>query len=468
MKKIISLFLLIMISSCSNFPYTKSHYGINKNQELRKKIAFIIGNEKYTNLPSLEGVNELTSQLSSKLESNGWEIKGVYHDVTFDNLNGRVVVDLENAIQTNPNLILLVYYLGHGKEFNKNNSIIPVDFNENSNNLFRVKNIIDKMEDNVKGLNILVLDSCRDENDVTAEYSGFGDMRFPRNFQVAYSAEFGKLAKKGVFIYELIDEINHGYSIYDSFIHVRTGVYNKTGKEQYAQIYSPDADLYSTKFSFIISDPVKLPSSISSISIRSNPTDEIPKASLNNKIYIYTNSSDLSNKGSWTNFMSANNDGNGIGVNSNVSDDMNASNTYTSIMFRFTSGKDWKAVEIASSPDYWGDSSGVGFDLSGSKSINFTAKGSRGGEWIKVKAVSSNQQPNGNDNPKGHPYGDSAKMPIDGGWIKLTNDWQSYSIPIPEGTDLSRVINPLVIASDRRTNNADQITFFIDEIYYEK
>lgn len=117
----------------------------------------------------------------------------------------------------------------------------------------------------------------------------------------------------------------------------------------------------------------------------------------------------------------------------------------------------WSGIIVASAPNYWGTQPGPGFDLAGSTVLVFRARGEHGGERVRVKAAVAGDQP----------YGDSAPLPLDSGWITLAAGWQEFRIEAG-GRDLSRVITPLMVIANDKHNPGGHITVFLDDIRWER
>ena len=116
----------------------------------------------------------------------------------------------------------------------------------------------------------------------------------------------------------------------------------------------------------------------------------------------------------------------------------------------------WCGIAAASNPGYWGDRPGDGFDLRHARALSFRARGAFGGERIRVKAAVAGDQP----------FGDSAPLPIDSGWLRLSADWREYLIDA-DGRDLSRVVTPFMLIANRKQNASEGMTIFLDDIRYE-
>jgi hypothetical protein len=116
----------------------------------------------------------------------------------------------------------------------------------------------------------------------------------------------------------------------------------------------------------------------------------------------------------------------------------------------------WCGIGVASNAGYWGDRPGEGFDLRRARALAFRARGASGGERIRVKAAVAGDQP----------FGDSAPLPIDSGWLQLSSDWREYRIET-DGRNLSRVITPFMLIANDKHNPSGQLTVFLDDIRYQ-
>ena len=114
-------------------------------------------------------------------------------------------------------------------------------------------------------------------------------------------------------------------------------------------------------------------------------------------------------------------------------------------------------IVVASAPGYWGAEAGPGFDLAGARALVFRARGENGGERIRVKAAVAGDQP----------FGDTASLPLDSGWLTLGSDWQEFRIDAA-GRDLSRVVTPFLVMANDKHNPGGRITVFLDDIRYER
>lgn len=116
----------------------------------------------------------------------------------------------------------------------------------------------------------------------------------------------------------------------------------------------------------------------------------------------------------------------------------------------------WAGVVVLPYPDAWGIEPGFAYDLSTAGHLAFKARGASGGEKIRVKAAVAGDQP----------FGDSAPLPFDSGWLTLSDQWQSFELDV-DGGRLSRVITPLVVISSYPQNPVGRAIVHLDQIRYE-
>jgi len=225
MKKII-LISIVLLLSIYVFP--------------QSKVALVIGNSNYKDMPLKNPQND-AYDLSLTLRSLGFDV------IKKINLNRR---GIENAIREfkgkiNPGDVALFYFSGHGTQVNGLNYLIPV--NESISNEIDVKYncveagfVLDNMEDSRAGINIIILDACRN-NPFKGHRSasrGFAFMSAPTGSIIAYSTSPGSVAQDGSgrnspFTKNLIEKIKlPGLKIEEVFKEVRKDVSSETARQQ--------------------------------------------------------------------------------------------------------------------------------------------------------------------------------------------------------------------------------------------
>ncbi|MFH1767891.1 MAG: hypothetical protein ABH858_01860 [Candidatus Omnitrophota bacterium] len=126
------------------------------------------------------------------------------------------------------------------------------------------------------------------------------------------------------------------------------------------------------------------------------------------------------------------------------------------VSYKNNSGTRWAGIYWQYPANKWGEIPDAGFDLQGATKLTFWAKGEEGGEIInefKMGGIVSGE------------YIDSDSVGI--GPVKLTKDWNKYEIDL-RGRDLSYVIGGFCWATNIDVNNPEGISFYLDEIRYEK
>jgi hypothetical protein len=170
--------------------------------------------------------------------------------------------------------------------------------------------------------------------------------------------------------------------------------------------------------------------------------------------YVYDDAGSPRNHGVWSNVLPAS--GHEM-LRIDLTDGSGPASGATAIRIdiAFTAAG-WCGIGVSSNAGYWGERPGEGFDLRRARALLFRARGGSGGERIRIKAAIAGDQP----------FGDSAPLPIDSGWLQLSGDWREYRIDT-DGRDLSRVITPFMLIATDKHNPSGRLTIFLDDIRYE-
>jgi uncharacterized protein (TIGR02145 family) len=225
MKKAIFTLLIIL---CGSFLVAQS------------KIALVIGNADYKDMPLKNPQND-AYDLTVTLRSLGFDV------IQKTDLNRRGIEDAirEFKGKISPGDVALFYFSGHGTQVDGLNYLIPV--NESISNAIDVKYncvdagfVLDHMEQARSGINIIILDACRN-NPFKGHRSasrGFAFMSAPTGSIIAYSTSPGSVAQDGdgrnsPFTKNLIEKIKiPGLKIEEVFKEVRKDVASETGRQQ--------------------------------------------------------------------------------------------------------------------------------------------------------------------------------------------------------------------------------------------
>ena len=165
-----------------------------------KRLALVIGNQAYNVRPLLNPRND-ADDMSRALKNTGFEVIDV-RDAS--------LAQMRNAVRQFGDRLLtrdvgLVYYSGHGIEVRGRNFFIPVNADikrsdEIADQSLDVNLILEKMETAKKGVNILIVDACRDDpfgRSFRSSSRGLANMDAPQGTIIAFATSPGKVAADG-------------------------------------------------------------------------------------------------------------------------------------------------------------------------------------------------------------------------------------------------------------------------------
>jgi hypothetical protein len=170
------------------------------NVAMGKRIALVIGNAKYLSSPLRNPIND-ANDMSNALKQSGFEVIDV-RDANLQQMRSAVRNFGDRLIN---NDVGLVYYSGHGIESKGRNYFIPVNSDiqrddEIADQGLDVSLILDKMTTAGKGVNILIVDACRNDpfsRSFRSTSKGLVAMDAPKGTIIAYSTSPGKVASDG-------------------------------------------------------------------------------------------------------------------------------------------------------------------------------------------------------------------------------------------------------------------------------
>ena len=165
-----------------------------------KRVALVIGNQAYNVRPLLNPRND-ADDMSRALKNAGFEVIDV-RDASLS--------QMRNAVRQFGDRLLtrdvgLVYYSGHGIEVRGRNYFIPINSDikrsdEIADQSLDVSLILEKMETAKKGVNILIVDACRDDpfgRSFRTNSRGLATMDAPQGTIIAFATSPGKVAADG-------------------------------------------------------------------------------------------------------------------------------------------------------------------------------------------------------------------------------------------------------------------------------
>ena len=221
-----------------------------EGQNAPKKYALVIGNSNYVGLSPLANPVNDASDIAAILEHIGFTVDRV--------LNGsrvqmkEAVSRLKDRLSAAENAYGFFFYAGHGVQSGGENFLIPVDANIPSENYLRdravsVQTLLDDLNDARNGLNVVVLDACRD-NPFGWSRSGTRGLtivtRQPADSIIVYSTSAGSRAsdgegRNGLFTSQLINNLaTPGLEVKDVFNRTGADVAKVSNNQQIPAIYS--------------------------------------------------------------------------------------------------------------------------------------------------------------------------------------------------------------------------------------
>jgi uncharacterized caspase-like protein len=207
-----------------------------------KRRALLIGNASYESLPALSGpVNDIRD-MDAVLEKAGFSVK-LLGNASREAME-RAGVEFTNSLRQGD--VAMIYYSGAGVEIDGENYLIPVDIPspvDEAQLKFRsypVRQLIDSIQNRGVRLQIVVLDTCR-ENPFRATRGvakgGLAPMYGGRATFIAYASAPGELALdekgNGVFTRELVKVLaTPGLELKEVFARAGAATYQATSGRQ--------------------------------------------------------------------------------------------------------------------------------------------------------------------------------------------------------------------------------------------
>jgi len=225
---ILALFVLAIILPSSLFAVTE------------RRTALVIGNSAYSTGPLKNPVNDATD-MAATLKKAGFAVtlkKNVNHREMIESIE-----EFGNTLKRGG--VGLFYYAGHGVQVGGVNYLLPVDSRINKEGDVRYEavdagRVLTEMETANNGLNIVILDACRDNpfgRSVRSSSRGLAIVtNAPTGTFISYSTGAGQVAKDGTgrnspYTKALLENISKpGLTINEVFMSVRSKVKRETGQ----------------------------------------------------------------------------------------------------------------------------------------------------------------------------------------------------------------------------------------------
>ena len=206
-----------------------------------KRIALVIGNADYTATSKLKNTLNDAKAMTATLKSLGFEVISIENG-TYETIKNAIYAFGDRIQDVD---VSMFFYAGHGLEVDGTNYLVPVDADIQSHldvkqkciPLTGVSNTMEFAND--EGLNMIILDACRNNPFPAGKRGGTGLARInaPSGTLIAYATDPGSVASdgdgtNGLYTGELIKQLQISQRIEDIFMHTRNSVEQLSGGKQ--------------------------------------------------------------------------------------------------------------------------------------------------------------------------------------------------------------------------------------------
>jgi WD40 repeat protein len=199
-----------------------------------KRLALVIGNAQYSSAAKLRNTRNDAASMAKELEALGFEVMKVL-DGTYEQMKNAIYAFGDKAQTVD---VSIFFYAGHGLEVDGTNYLVPIDANIQSaldvkQKAIPLTGVIRTMEfANDEGLNMIILDACRNNPFPTGKRSGgsgLARVQAPSGTLIAYSTDPGSVASdgdkdNGLYTGELVKQLSISQRIEDVFMNTRNAV----------------------------------------------------------------------------------------------------------------------------------------------------------------------------------------------------------------------------------------------------
>ena len=244
------IFLLVILILPPFTLFAQQNDNAAQAQFVPEKFALVIGNSHYIGLTPLANPVNDANDISAVLEYLGFTVDKVINGSMTQMEDG--VLRLRDRLNASQNAYGFFFYAGHGVQSGGENFLIPVDANIPSENYLRsravsVQAVLDDLNDARNGLNVVVLDACRD-NPFGWSRSGSRGLsivsRQPADSIIVYATSAGARAsdgdgRNGLFTSQLINNLaTPGLEVNEVFRRTGQDVARTSNNNQIPAIYS--------------------------------------------------------------------------------------------------------------------------------------------------------------------------------------------------------------------------------------
>jgi hypothetical protein len=207
-----------------------------------KRMALVIGNASYASAAKLNNTINDANSMEKVLKDLGFEVIKILNG-TYEQMKNSIYAFGDQIHDVD---VSLFYYAGHGLEVDGTNYLVPVDANISSALDVKLKaipmtGVLRTMElTNDEGLNMIILDACRNNPFPTGRRSGSSGLarvQAPSGTLIAYATDPGSVASdgdtdNGLYTGELVKQLRLSQRIEDIFMNTRNAVEQKSDGTQ--------------------------------------------------------------------------------------------------------------------------------------------------------------------------------------------------------------------------------------------
>ena len=261
--KLIAIVLGVLLLLGSAFSNDKGIKILPEEMQTENRVALVIGNNAYKRpLTVLNNTINDAKAIRDILANRGFEViykENVSHR-TFDSALEKFYKKLAKGG------VGLLYFSGHGLEFDGQNYLIPTDAkigakSDTKYEAVALNKITHRIQKIGNRLNIVILDACR--NDPFAKAYGVGGLAKaePIGLFVSYATGAGQISSdgrvggNGLFTQYLIENMKKPLPLQDVFKATRASVYDASGGTQFPAIYD---QIVKGDFYFTLPTPILL------------------------------------------------------------------------------------------------------------------------------------------------------------------------------------------------------------------
>ena len=169
----------------------------------QERFALVIGNAAYKTVGALKNPVNDASDMATTLKNLGFKVD-LLKDANLDDME-TAVVKLGQKLGQSPGSYGFFFYAGHGVQSSGTNYLIPVDADIKNEAFLRSKalaaqEVLDTLQLSGNGLNVVVLDACRDNPFSWARSTNRGLSvvgNQPTGSLIAYATSVGSVAQDG-------------------------------------------------------------------------------------------------------------------------------------------------------------------------------------------------------------------------------------------------------------------------------